>query len=377
MDKIELLDGNHSILAKDKARIKEIYDTFGYSANTKLVPQCFWGNIKDPTIIVLAKNPSCVASDYLDNKYFEKELRENLSIENRNHEIVNLLFSDRQTSGIPFELSGVSKWWRSFFSLNIDDTTCKDIMDSICIINLCGYYKTNMGKISEELFWFYDENKDNRINDVVEEVFKNKNLQHIICVWARNEDNQWNKIFKSLNIRDEIITCANKKNPYYPYIELADYLKKCDMNQNDFECDGVEFYYPIYKNNRDKNDKERYILAKARDYKMSTLIQMNEGEDPIFNNSDFICENMKMLLCWKANFIGENELDSLCKEAMESIDELHAILYALSYDENYYRYDLSDEEIKSIEELKSRYSGDIMQISKYVSHSFIKCMNQR
>ena len=366
MNKIELFDGNPSILKKDKNRIDIIYKTFGYSNDTRLIPQCFWGNIKDPKIIILAKNPSCVTSDYLDNKYFGKKLIENLNIENRSDDVVNLLFSDSLKSGIPFELSGVSNWWRSFFSLSVDDDKSRNIMNSICIINLCGYYKTRVGKIKKELFWFYDEEKENRINDVVENVFKNKNLEHVIYVWTRNEDNQWNEVLKSLNVREEIISCANNKNRYHPHINITDFL---------LEGDGVMFYYPIY--NKDKKSNDRYVLSVAKDYKMSTLVKMHEGENPIYNNSDFICENMRLLLCWKANHNKDDNNMFSYNEIMEKIDELHAVLYALSYDADYQRYNLNEEEIASIITLKNEYTEKIMKLSEDVSRSFIEIMNKR
>lgn len=218
MNEIKLLQDNRSILEKDKELIERIKELFEYNEDTNLVPQCFWGNIKDPKIIILAKNPSHVASDDLDNKYFSKTLINNLKIENR-EDIINMLFSCTSIEGIPFELSGVSKWWRSFFDENINSNNKDSFMSDKCIINLCGYYKTNLAKnIDEELYWFYDKNKENNINDIIDNVFKNNNLEKIITVWSKN-NNPWIKVLKKLGISKDKIDQADKKNPYQPYLK--------------------------------------------------------------------------------------------------------------------------------------------------------------
>ena len=135
---------------------KKVKELFAYDDNTSLIPQCFWGNINDPEIIILAKNPSHVLTDDIDNKYFKNTLTENLKIKNRSKNHNNILFSDSSfDNDIPFELSGVSKWWRDFFGESINLENKNDFMEKVCIINLCGYYKTRVDiEIPEELFWF-------------------------------------------------------------------------------------------------------------------------------------------------------------------------------------------------------------------------------
>ncbi len=220
MNNLKILQNNISILEKDKERIDKIKKKFGYDKNVDLVPQCFWGNIKNPKVIILANNPSYVASDELDNKYFRKTLLDNLEIDNRDEGIINVLFSSTSHDNIPFELSGVSKWWRDFFDENINPSNKDSFMSDKCIINLCGYYKTNVDeKIDDDLCWFYDENKQNKINDILENVLKNnENLKKIITVWSKN-GNQWLKVLNTLEVNINVEQ-AEKKNPYRPYLKL-------------------------------------------------------------------------------------------------------------------------------------------------------------
>lgn len=217
MDEIKLSTIYKGILEKDEKYIDKIKELFVYNEN--LIPQCFWGNIKDPQIIILAKNPSYSIDDELDNKYYSKTFLKNLKISDRNESIINVLFSETSEDTNPFELSCVSKWWRKFFDDNITSETQKTVMNKICILNLCGYYKTEVKKkIDERLFWFYDEQKD-KISDLIVNLFtKNKNLEKIISVWKLNDSNPWKDILLKLGIQE--VKDAEKRNRFTPYIKL-------------------------------------------------------------------------------------------------------------------------------------------------------------
>ena len=219
MDNIELSKKyKNSILKKDENNIDKIKEIFGYDDNTNLIPQCFWGNIINPEIIILAKNPSHVLTDDIDNKYFRNTLIENLKIKDRKNIHNNLLFCNSSfDKDIPFELSGVSKWWRDFFGENINLENKNDFMKKVCVINLCGYYKTSLDEpIPEELFWFYNPNKENHIDDYIEKLLNIDNVR-IISVWALNDSNPWTKILNDLRKTAEL---AKVKNPYQRYIGL-------------------------------------------------------------------------------------------------------------------------------------------------------------
>ena len=221
MNEIKLSKDNKCILEKDEMFIKEIEELFDYKDKKNLIPHCFWGNIKDPEIVILAKNPSYSIDDELDNKYFRKTFMGNLKIEDRDESIINVLFSSTSYDGIPFELSCVSKWWRAFFDKNINLSNQETFMSKICILNLCGYYKTTVEKkIGKHLFWFYD-NKNNKIDDVIIDLFnkeKNKNLKKVISVWKFNDNNPWKDILLKLGIQE--VKEAEKRNRFTPYLKL-------------------------------------------------------------------------------------------------------------------------------------------------------------
>ena len=122
-----------------------------------------------------------------------------MKIKNRSKKHNNILFIDSSfDNDIPFELSGVSKWWRDFFGENINSKNKNDFMGKVCIINLCGYYKTSLDKpIPEELFWFYNPNKEKHIDDCVRNLLNTKDVR-IISVWALNDSNPWAKILNDL-----------------------------------------------------------------------------------------------------------------------------------------------------------------------------------
>ncbi len=217
--KIELSKKNKSILQKDEKIINKIKETFDYVNNIVLIPHCFWGNINDPEIVILAKNPSLNYNDILDNKYYSKIFEENLKLENRD-EIKNILFSNDATNGIPFELSGVSRYWRNVFGENLNVDNQNSFMNNICIINLCGYYKTSSGDIDEKLYWFYDEKEE--ICDTLKNCLTNKKLKKIFTLWTKN-NNPWIKVLEKMEININSVDQAKKKNPCIPYFEKFDF----------------------------------------------------------------------------------------------------------------------------------------------------------
>ncbi len=107
----------------------------------ELVPQLFWGNLKDPQLVILGKNPSYTVEDELDCKYYSKELKENLKVENhcdaKKEDVVNLLsnLSNR------FYTSNASRWWRRYLSgLSKNNDNKQVSMSEIGIFNIYGYY---------------------------------------------------------------------------------------------------------------------------------------------------------------------------------------------------------------------------------------------
>ena len=220
------VSGKTGILTKDIKYINEKTNIFGSQDN--LIPQCFWGNMKDPEIIILAKNPSYNIDDVLDNKHFENTFKENLKISDRDESIVNILFSGEcKYKNPPFELSGVSKWWRTFFGDNLEDFNPNTFMNNICILNLCGYYKTSVeGRIPKEYFWF---NKGEAEYNIIDKLFtENEKLKIIISVWALNDANPWKSVLKDLGVPTGNIYIAQKKTPYKPHIKKLSEYEKID-----------------------------------------------------------------------------------------------------------------------------------------------------
>lgn len=142
LDKEKKVDYCTFSLKEDKEILKHfrIKNRFIIENQKHLVPQLFWGNLKDPKYVILGKNPSYTIEDEFDCKYFYNDLKKNLKIENHlndNNRIINLLTNRNELFG----LSYVAKWWQRSFS-NLDDykTNPEYFMTKVAIANIYGYY---------------------------------------------------------------------------------------------------------------------------------------------------------------------------------------------------------------------------------------------
>jgi len=102
-----------------------------------LIPQPWWGNIENPKIIVLAKNPSYLDSDdeYNRDPDFRNVLDKNLSATKRDQDLyLSSLFYN-------FKEKQVFKTWKKYLrgykerNFNLDE---------IGIFNMFGYYRTHL-----------------------------------------------------------------------------------------------------------------------------------------------------------------------------------------------------------------------------------------
>ena len=120
----------------------------------ELIPQFFWGYLTNPDIIILGKNPVYSLDDEIDNRDFALFFEQNLQINERDEDTVNLLTNLKSA----FASSGTSRWWRKSFkgwsdfsneNIKFEDLPlnkrCNFMSEyKIAIFNMYGFYSKSL-----------------------------------------------------------------------------------------------------------------------------------------------------------------------------------------------------------------------------------------
>ena len=205
-------DGNgknfatYKIFEQDKDSALEIINNF-CCYGEGLIPQPWFGNIKNPKILILGVNPSFTKEDQTDyendkkddNKDFSKFLKKNLDLSGRDDDINWLVDSD----------SNLAKWWKKFFGIdnNVKAKKIKEISANIGILNYYGYNATNISddiKLKSHVY----------LLDNLKERFSN--VEVIILLWKVKCYNMWESIIEYIGLKDKPVYYANVKNSRYP-----------------------------------------------------------------------------------------------------------------------------------------------------------------
>lgn len=173
-----------------------------------LVYQFYWGNINNPSIIILGKNPSLKKeedkngrSDYNDNDRFLDKLTNNLTITNAH---------ERKAQGINTYLftlemqqeSYVGYWWNRALGKLIRDNNINP--DSIGIFNIYGEYTPNLDEMPNNFPCICDrvigdENAASHIKWLIE-----KTNATIYIMWEKSKS-WWEKVLETDFSREGII----------------------------------------------------------------------------------------------------------------------------------------------------------------------------
>ena len=156
-------------LLKDENEKIKIFNNFACGPDG-LIPQPWLGNILNPKIVILGKNPGFVDTGYVnditDNAVdSENSIRDYLianlenNIQKRKQLYLKLYENEYCINSIKWVLadenqSSLSKWWKDFFT-RVGYNDYKNIRDSfgddICIINYYGYYSKSLDGIIREV----------------------------------------------------------------------------------------------------------------------------------------------------------------------------------------------------------------------------------
>ena len=213
----------YEILSCDKDRVFEIIKVFPEGLFDKknsidnndivtLTPQPWFGNINNPDIVILGRNPAFLCNakrnDIKDNEIIKKQLKNNLKFKNRDVSInsINWILDTTQISEVQ-----LFWWWQNkFFGQENIDIISK-YSDKIGIFNLYSYYSHNSDILNDSNFQIESSLKllDN---------FKDKlkNAQIVIFLWGgsisqfENKLELGNNFFKSLENTRVYIGNVNK-----------------------------------------------------------------------------------------------------------------------------------------------------------------------
>lgn len=203
---------NYYVSKEDyKQLIDEEKLSLSYFYQTHVMPQPFFGNIENPEIVVLAKNPT------YNPKYEIKESEEfrNISESKEDKENIHNLW---------FELSDLEeekctkKWWYETFEgfFNKDNyNEFKNILKHVGIFNLCGYHSRTYNNFPS----YYLKNKKKLptqicLRDYLEQLVTKTEVKYIILIWGKEE---WEslmgkKFFDDFSDKLLIVNKENKTN---------------------------------------------------------------------------------------------------------------------------------------------------------------------
>ena len=157
--------------------------------NISLTPQPWWGNLDDPSIIILGINPSCRDSD-LDYNKADSSFKNDFLIPNLNYyDRDKTLYLDELFSG-KFKDNPVIRTWRVEYKLG---EAFSDKLDTIAIYNAFAYYQTNLFNIKNDKILELTHIKGKIKNKLVEDIIKPEN--HVYFLWGGEDKRKiWMKI---------------------------------------------------------------------------------------------------------------------------------------------------------------------------------------
>ena len=203
---------------------KKFIDNF----NFKVHPHPWFGNIENPSIVVLAINPGYSKNaDELDSVIFKELLDNNLKMKFTNKGAK--LFDDEgvvlsKELSVPFKYSSVSNWWEKVFEevlVNKDTNELdKQMVDSfyskVAIFNLVGYQSKDADKIGKTY-----KNLPTTAA-MIEHVKHLDNGERLfIFVWG---EKRWNELGFEVGKCDKIV--VNKQCGRYKYIRNEEDINK-------------------------------------------------------------------------------------------------------------------------------------------------------
>lgn len=178
-----------------------------YKFDFSFVPQPWWGNIKDPKIIILLINPGIIAKEWGDkkeNKDLHYKLLDNLKGENTLD-----WFSEKE------EYESRKWWYRTFEKLIGDGVNLIDIHKKVGVFQLYGYhsekfYTSNdsLENINRKRMGYYgilntQEAMFNYLNKMLTDRYDQDNEPLIIIIRGQK---YWRKHVKKLDAYDYIDT---------------------------------------------------------------------------------------------------------------------------------------------------------------------------
>ena len=179
-----------------------------YKIHLEVLPQPFFGNIDNPEILVLAKNPSYDEfGDEFDTKmYLEKrndyenyidDLKKvNLSKKidvNKFIEVVKSDHLDIADDNINYLFFNAWKWWK-------ENVFCQiELNEKLCCLNLHGYHSRYYNEVND--------NKNINIECLKQLLESFKNVKQIFVVWG---DSLWEKVINDC-INDDLKKAFNNR----------------------------------------------------------------------------------------------------------------------------------------------------------------------
>ena len=176
---------------KDYENIEEDNkNEFIYFYQTHVLPQPFFGNIKNPKIVVLAKNPAYDIFNEFDE--FDK-LKKKYGLQSNNDEnLINFIINNGNKLLFDNEFSDscTQKWWKTIFKDLLPDDGFETLLNKIGIFNLCGYHSRSYYEFPKR--FLKDKDKDYfetqiALKEHLEAIKKECKKPIFIIIWGEQE----------------------------------------------------------------------------------------------------------------------------------------------------------------------------------------------
>ncbi len=217
-EKLKKLDNDNYVTEEDFKEIQKYKENKNYDIHLEVLPQPFFGNIDNPKILFLAKNPSyedgannskyAKNNDITDKNLFEK--KSDVSLVDYIHNLSKVNFFEKINEENKYFVNCAWYWWQT----NVIGDSNKMNIDNknVGFINLNPYHSK-----------YYSEKTpfclEKALFEQLERISNNQNLELIVVVWGKktwdkfvnNYSNKYDNLDSLFNGKSLIVLNKNKR----------------------------------------------------------------------------------------------------------------------------------------------------------------------
>lgn len=171
-----------SFISKNDKETLKSNENLLYYYQTHILPQPFFGNLRNPKVVILALNPkySPIESTFESNEVLGNLGYENY-IENTNQVFKNINYTC------------TLDWWKETFKDLLTDGGMEEMLENVAILNWCGYHSVNYKSIPAKAKKGPKLPTSKATINYVKKIIENDNDVLIIKIWGT----EWDSLLKN------------------------------------------------------------------------------------------------------------------------------------------------------------------------------------